>query len=213
MTDETRFSVIERLGSLTSRLAQGTIAPQDALAVLREAAKLLGPQALLKGAARPMACPADGLADEVRAAGFRLSDTQVEEMVRDGTTPTISGSAEVRRLLASFRRRQLPDWAAKREDGREAYLRKLVREHALDPVPPTAPRAVGREPEQQSLTGRPVSIHEFLADNPDLAGKAAPLLAGFGGIVQPEKKKIAFEPAPLEGEALEAAKRRAKGGG
>jgi hypothetical protein len=187
--------------------------------MLREAAKLLGPEAMVKstGPARrvvPLACPADGLADEVRAAGFRMSDAQVEDMVRSGTTPTISGTAEVRRILATFARRTLPEWAQKMDDGREAFLRKLVREHALDPSPPRTSETRVSEPEQRDLQlDRPVSIHEFLAGAPEMKEKAAPLLAGFGGLVKTERPRIAVEPPPLEGEALEAAKRRAKGEG
>lgn len=51
-------------------------------------------------AGRPVFCAADGLAEEVRAAGLKLSDTRVENLVRR------SDSAEVRRQLGWWERRK-----------------------------------------------------------------------------------------------------------
>jgi hypothetical protein len=73
-----------------------------------------------------MSAPADGLADEVRAAGLRRSDRQVELLVAD------CGSDEVRRQLAWWPRRDTK-WCADKPGAAERWFEKMCRERELEP--------------------------------------------------------------------------------
>jgi hypothetical protein len=71
--------------------------------------------------------PADGLADEVRAAGLRLSNQRVENLVRR------CDSAEVRRQLAWLPRRDCA-WCAGKPGALERWFEKMCRERELEPI-------------------------------------------------------------------------------
>jgi hypothetical protein len=74
-----------------------------------------------------MCSPADGLADEVRAAGLRLSDVRVENLVR------ACDSDEVRRQLAWLPRRDA-SWCNGKQGALERWFEKMCRERELEPT-------------------------------------------------------------------------------